>query len=65
MPTDDPRDIRDAAFAGARRASYHMMRAGWEVLAGVGAFIEELRKAGRENEGDGRPKPQHIPVEED
>ncbi len=61
----DDRDLRDAARTGARRAGYHLIRAGWEVLAGVGAFLEEVRKVVREDEGDTRPGPQHIPVEED
>ncbi len=64
MPADD-RDLRDAAVAGARRAGYHLMRAGWEVLAGVGAFLEEVRKAVRDEDEDDRPGPEHIPVEED
>ncbi len=60
----DDRDLADAARAGARRAGYHLLRAGWEVLAGVGAFVEELRKVGGDDERDAGDRPEHIPVED-
>ncbi len=63
-PADGP-DLRAAARAGMRRAGYHMIKAGWEVLAGVGAFLEELRKAGAEPEDNAQGRPQRITLEPD
>ena len=61
----DGPDFAEAARAGARRAGIHMVKAGYEVLAGVSAFLEELRKAtgeGDEDEGTGRHR---IPLDDD
>ncbi len=62
---DDGPDLSAAARAGARRARIHMLKAGYEVLAGLSAFIEELRKAATED-GDAEPTgPTRIPVDGD
>lgn len=37
-------DLNDAFKAGLRRAGLHWMRAGYEILAGVGALLEELNQ---------------------
>ena len=60
-------DFGDAARAGARRAAIHMVKAGYEVLAGVSAFLEELRRATSEedDEGDDVAGPQRITLDED
>ena len=36
--------MRDAAKAGLRRAGFHLLKAGWEVLSGVEAFLDEMSK---------------------
>ena len=43
-------ELNDAIKAGFRRASLHWMRAGYEVLAGLGAFLDEIATAGKEGE---------------
>ncbi len=67
MPDEGPdrAELLDAARAGAMKAGFHMVRAGWEVLAGIGAFVEEMRKVMREDSDEGPPGPERIPVEED
>ena len=42
---DDNTDYRDALRLGFRRAGLHWVRASYEVLAGVGAFLDEVAKA--------------------
>ena len=37
-------DFNDALKHGFRRAGMHWMRAGYELLAGVGALLEELNQ---------------------
>lgn len=37
-------DFNDALKQGLRRAGMHWVRAGYEVLAGVGALLEELNQ---------------------
>ena len=64
-PGDAP-DFSAAAKAGARRAGIHMVKAGYEVLAGVSAFLEELRKAaGDEVDADESDRPQRIPLDDE
>ena len=60
-------DFAEAARAGARRAGIHMVKAGYEVLAGLSAFLEELRKAASEDDDDGDEAdgPQRITLDED
>ncbi len=64
QPPDGP-DLRSAARAGARRATYHLIKAGWEVLAGVGAFLEEVRRAGQEPDASAAQGPQRIVLDDD
>lgn len=45
-------DLNDALKQGFRRAGMHWMRAGYELLAGVGAFLEELSQR---SEGESGP----------
>jgi hypothetical protein len=43
--------MRRAMIIGARRAGLHLLRAGYEVVAGAGAFLDEVirvRKSGDE-----------------
>jgi len=54
--------MNEALRTGLRQAGYHVMRAGYELLAGLSAFLEAL---GRSGDGDGadRPVTQRIEVE--
>ena len=47
-------DFNEALKHGFRRAGMHWMRAGYELLAGVGALLEELN-----------PKPSEEPDDDD
>lgn len=49
---DENNDYRDAFRLGLRRAGLHWVRASYEVIAGVGAFLDEVAKA-RRAEADG------------
>lgn len=42
-PNGHDADFNEALKQGLRRASVHWLRAGYEILAGVGAFLEELK----------------------
>jgi len=44
---DGLHELNDAVRAGLRRAGLHWMRAGYEILAGVGAFLDEIAAAGK------------------
>jgi hypothetical protein len=44
---DDNTDYRDALRLGLRRAGLHWVRASYEVLAGVGAFLDEVANVRR------------------
>ncbi len=65
---DEDRDYRAALTMGLRRATLHWIRAGYEVVAGVGALLSEVteaRKADREP-GDTRHNdegPVHIELD--
>ncbi len=69
--TDDQPDgnsMRDAARTGLRRAGFHLLKAGWEVLSGVEAFLDEMGKAraaagDEDSVTDGETGPTRIPVE--
>lgn len=65
-PTDHKSDTvsRDAEAwkAGARRASAHFLRAGYEILAGINALLEEVGPGVGATDGEGSP-PQRIEVE--
>lgn len=58
---DDP-EMSDAFRAGMRQAGYHVLRAGYELLAGVSAFLEAVGGAGQEETPEG-PTTQRIEVE--
>ena len=61
---DEEKDYGDALRDGFRRAMLHWIRASYEVIAGVGAFLDEVasvRRNAAENdeqsgEGDGPVK---------
>jgi hypothetical protein len=42
---DDNRHYRDVLRMGLRRAGLHWLRAGYEVVAGVGALLDEVAAA--------------------
>lgn len=42
---DDNNDYRDALRMGIRRAGLHWIRASYEVIAGIGAFLDEVASA--------------------
>ena len=48
---DDQNDYREALRLGARRAVLHWLRASYEVIAGVGAFLDELAAVRRSDSG--------------
>jgi hypothetical protein len=53
---DEDRDYRAAIAMGLRRAALHWLRASYEVVAGVGALLNEVveaRKGERESGGAG------------
>jgi hypothetical protein len=61
---NDEKDYGDAFRDGFRRAMLHWLRASYEVVAGVGAFLDEFASVRREapdgsdhpNQGDGPVK---------
>jgi hypothetical protein len=59
---DEREDITEAARRGLQRATVHLMKAAIEVVAGLGAFLEEMGRTqdGDDDDGDTR---QHIEVE--
>jgi len=61
--SEDP-EMNEALKAGLRQAGYHVMRAGYELLAGVSAFLEAV--GGGDEDGkkdDDRTTTQRIEVE--
>jgi hypothetical protein len=60
---------RRAVRTGAKRAALHMVRAGYEVVAGVGAFLEEVVRArsgegsAGDEAGDALTRPTRIPLD--
>ena len=46
-------ELNEAIKAGFRRASMHWMRAGYEVLAGLGALLDEIAIAGKHADAEG------------
>lgn len=58
---DDP-EMSDAFRAGMRQAGYHVLRAGYELLAGVSAFLDAVGGAEAED-GPDDPGAQRIEVE--
>lgn len=60
----DIHELSDAARRGLQRAGIHLMKAAIEVVAGIGAFLEEINTASPDDEEPGeRSGPQHIPVD--
>lgn len=57
-------ELNEAVKSGLRRAGVHWARAAYELMAGLGAFLDELADAGKdtpvESEKDG---PTRIDVE--
>jgi hypothetical protein len=48
---EDLTELNEALKAGLRRAGMHWMRAGYELVAGLGALLDEIASAGK----DGSP----------
>ena len=42
---DEENDYRSAIRLGLRRAGLHWIRAGYEMVAGLGAFLDEIAQA--------------------
>lgn len=59
---DDNPELTEAVRIGLRRAGYHVMRAGSELLAGLSAFLEAVGGAGSGADDD-EPRTQRIEVE--
>ena len=65
---DEP-SFSHAARLGMRRAAYHMLKAGWEVLSAVEALLDELGRRGGDEERQridveaDDEGPQRIPVD--
>ena len=62
----DPRNLEEALRAGALRAAAHLLAAGREVAAGVGAFLDEVIRVRREppdESGGSGTGPTRIEVE--
>ncbi len=55
-------EMSDALRSGLRQAGYHVMKAGYELLAGVSAFLEAVGGAG-DDEDDPTSRTQRIEVE--
>lgn len=58
---DDNPELTEAVRIGLRRAGYHVMRAGSELLAGLSAFLEAV--GGGVADDDEGPKSHRIEVE--
>jgi hypothetical protein len=54
-PDADEANAGDVVRAAFQRAGVHWLRAGYELLAGVSAFLEELGTRGRDGEAAGGP----------
>lgn len=59
----DAPEMSDALRTGLRQAGYHVLKAGYELLAGVSAFLEAVGGAGGDGEEDPAARPQRIEVE--
>ena len=59
---DDREELTEAARRGLQRAAVHLMKAAIEVVAGLGAFLEEMGGSHDDEEGEGGGR-QHIEVE--
>ena len=55
---------RQPLRAGLQRAALHFARAGYEVVSGVGAIVEEVVAAVRDEDADGDDRgPEKIDVQ--
>jgi len=59
---DENPELTEAVRVGLRRAGYHVMRAGSELLAGISAFLEAVGGSSSEDEDEGSGS-QRIEVE--
>lgn len=60
----DLHDLSEAARRGLQRAAVHLMKAAIEVVAGLGAFLEEINGPGTpDDDGDASTGPERIEVE--
>lgn len=62
----DRSEQAEALRLGLRRAGLHWIRAGYEVLAGVGALLDEVNRARHESEAGGSDlpsRPERIEIE--
>ncbi|MCP3996809.1 MAG: hypothetical protein GY722_17370 [bacterium] len=55
---DEETDMRDALRLGLRRAGMHWLRASYEVVAGVGAFLNEITDARKSPNGSDEDEPE-------
>lgn len=53
----EDKDYGDAFRLGLRRAGLHWVRASYEVVAGVGAFLDELASVRRDDPADDDDQP--------
>jgi hypothetical protein len=56
--------MRRAVGTGFRRAGYHLLKAGFEVVSGVGAMVDEVVKArkARSSPSDGSASVEAAPT---
>ncbi len=54
----DDNEYRDAIRMGLRRAGFHWLRAGYEVVAGVGALLSEITQARNRDSENGDEEPE-------
>jgi hypothetical protein len=54
---EEDSDYRDAFRVGLRRAGLHWVRASYEVIAGVGAFLDEVARARRDDDQEAGDEP--------
>lgn len=55
---DEETDMKDALRLGLRRAGMHWLRASYEVVAGVGALLNEITDARRSQPGSDEDEPE-------
>lgn len=65
---NERQDLRAAVTTGLRRAALHWVRAGYEVVAGVGALLNEVAESRRveaagEDTGDTDDGPVRIELD--
>lgn len=62
--THDFHELSEAARRGMQRAAVHLMKAAIEVVAGVGAFLEEINGPGAASDDPEDGGPERIVVED-